>query len=108
MHSPRTQHLEAINRVLRYLKGTPGKGIWMENNNSNEICGYFDVDWAESFDRKLTTGFCIFVGGNLVTWKSKKQNIVARSSAEAEFRAMALTASELIWNKKSRTYKNVL
>jgi hypothetical protein len=103
MHSPRTQHLEAINRILRYLKGTPGKGIWMKNNNSNEICGYSDADWAESFDRKSTTGFCTFVGGNLDTWKSKKQNVVARSSAEAEYRAMALTASELIWIKQLLT-----
>jgi hypothetical protein len=67
MHSPQTQHLEAINRVLRYLKGTPGKGILMKYNNSNEICGYFGADWAESYDRKSTTGFCTFVGENLVT-----------------------------------------
>jgi hypothetical protein len=49
---------------------------------------------------KSTIGFCIFVGGNLTTWKSKKQNVVARSSAEAEYRAMASTASELIWVKQ--------
>jgi Reverse transcriptase (RNA-dependent DNA polymerase) len=97
MHSSRTPHLEAINRILRYIKGSPGKGIWMKNNNSNEVCGYSDADWAESFDRKSTTGFCTIVGRNLITWKSKKQNIVARSSAEAEYRAMASTASELIW-----------
>ena len=78
MHSPRTPHLEAVHRILRYLKGNPGKGIKMENNSSNEICGYSDADWAGSFDRKSTTGFCTFVGGNLVTWKSKKQNVVAR------------------------------
>jgi hypothetical protein len=100
MHSPRTPHLEAINRILKYLKGTPGKGIFMKCNNSNEVCGYSDADWAESFDRKSTTGFCTFVGGNLVTWKSKKQNVVARSSAEAEYRAMASSASELTWIKQ--------
>jgi hypothetical protein len=48
------------------------KGIWMKNNNSNDICGYSDADWAVSFDRKSTTGYCTFVGGNIVTWKSKK------------------------------------
>jgi Reverse transcriptase (RNA-dependent DNA polymerase) len=100
MHAPRTPHLEAINRILRYLKGTPGKGVWMKNNNSNEICGYSDADWAGSYDRKSTTGYCTFVGGNLVTWKSKKQNVIARSSAEAEYRAMASTTSELIWIKQ--------
>jgi hypothetical protein len=64
------------------------------------IVGYSDVDWAGSYDRKSTTGYCTFVGGNLVTWKSKKQNVIARSSAEAEYRAMASTASELIWIKQ--------
>src|ERR1039457_7403798 len=100
MHSPRTPHLEAINRILRYLKGNPGKGILMKNNNSNNICGYSDADWAGSFDRKSTTGFCTFVVGNLVTWKSKKQNVVVRSSTEAEYRAMASTTSELVWIKQ--------
>jgi muramoyltetrapeptide carboxypeptidase LdcA involved in peptidoglycan recycling len=99
MHTPRTSHLDAVNRILRYLKRTPGKGILMKNNNSNTLCGYSDADWVGSFDRKSTTGFCTFVGGNLVTWKSKKQNVVAHSSAEAEYRAMASTASELIWIK---------
>jgi hypothetical protein len=67
MHAPRTPHLEAINRILRYLKGSPGKGILMKRNNTNDICGYSDTDWVGSFDRKSTTGFYTFVGGNLVT-----------------------------------------
>jgi hypothetical protein len=67
MHAPRTLHLDAINRILRYLKGTPGKGIWMRKNGTNVIYDYSDVDWARSFHRKSTTGLCIFVGGNLVT-----------------------------------------
>ena len=92
--------MDAINRILRYLKGTPGKGIWMRRNKTYDVCGYSDADWAGAFDRKSTTGFCVFVGGNLVTWKSKKQNVVARSSAEAEYRAMASTTSELIWIKQ--------
>jgi Reverse transcriptase (RNA-dependent DNA polymerase) len=73
MHTPRTPHLEAVNKILRYLKGIPGKGVYMKNYDSNEICGYFDADWAESFDQKSMTNFCTFVGGNLVTWRSKKQ-----------------------------------
>jgi hypothetical protein len=72
MHSPQTQHLKAINQVLRYLNRTPGKGICMKNNDSNVICGYSDADWAGRFDQKSTTGFCTFVGRNLVAWKSKK------------------------------------
>jgi Reverse transcriptase (RNA-dependent DNA polymerase) len=67
MHALRTSHLSAIDRILRYLKGTPGQGIWMKKNNSNNVVGFSDADWAGSYDRKLTTGFCTFVGGNLVT-----------------------------------------
>jgi Reverse transcriptase (RNA-dependent DNA polymerase) len=64
MHAPKTIHMEAVNKILRYLKKTPGKVILMKNN---KICGYSDADWAESFDRKSTTGYCTIVGGNIVT-----------------------------------------
>jgi hypothetical protein len=59
-----------------------------EKNNANIICGYFDADWTESFDRKLTTYFSTFMGENLVIWKNKKQNIMAQSSTETKYRAM--------------------
>ena len=62
--------------------------------------GYCDADRAgNEIDRKSTTGYCTFVGGNLVTWKSKKQSVIARSSAEVEYRSMASAACELIWLK---------
>jgi hypothetical protein len=81
IYSPRTPHLDVVNRILRYPKGTPGKRIWMKRNNTNAICGYFDADWAESFDR--------------------------RSSAEAEYRAMTFTASELPWINQVLTDLNI-
>ena len=59
---------------------------------------FTDADWAgDEEDRKSTSGYCTYVWGNLVTWKSKKQNVVARSSAEAEYRAIAQGTCELIW-----------
>ncbi|KAI5337174.1 hypothetical protein L3X38_016443 [Prunus dulcis] len=98
MHAPRTTHLQAVKRILRHLKGSPSRGILMKKNGNTIIIGYSDADWAGcTVDRKSTTGYCTFVGGNLVTWKSKKQNVIARSSAEAEYRAMASLTCELIW-----------
>jgi hypothetical protein len=67
IHAPRTSHLEAIDRILRYLKGTPGQGIWMKKNGTNDVVDFSDVDWADSCDKKSTMRFCTFIGGNLVT-----------------------------------------
>ncbi|KAM1794461.1 hypothetical protein ACFX11_034934 [Malus domestica] len=98
MHSPMMEHFNLVKRILRYLKGSVGHGIIMKK--STQITGYCDADWAgNSIDCRSTMGYCTFMGGNLVTWKSKKQAVVARSSAEAEYRAMTSTACELIWLK---------
>ncbi|XP_068326019.1 uncharacterized mitochondrial protein AtMg00810-like [Pyrus communis] len=100
MHIPSVDHLNLVKRILRYLKGSVGRGILMTKNDHTHIMGYCDADWAgNAIDCKSTSGYCTFVGGNLVTWKSKKQTVIARSSAEAEYRAMASTACELIWLK---------
>jgi hypothetical protein len=86
MHNPSEDHMDAVIRILRYLKGSPGKGLMFSRNSHLKIKGYTDADWAGSIsDRKSTSGYFMFVGGNLVTWRSKKQKVVALSSAEAEF-----------------------
>jgi hypothetical protein len=98
MHNPRVVHQEAVDCILRYLKGCPERGLLIEKNKHMRIEMYTDADWADcQDDRKSTSGHCAFSGGNLVSWRSKKQNVVARSIAEAEYRAMALGVSEGVW-----------
>jgi hypothetical protein len=82
--------MDIVYRILRYLKGSPGKGLWFRSNGHLGVDGYSDADWASCLDdRRSTSGYCVFVGGNLVSWRSKKQPIVSKSTAEAEYRAMS-------------------
>ena len=98
MNNPTEKHMTAVTRILRYLKMTPGKGLFFQRTTKKDIEIFSDADWAGSVtDRRSTSGYCSFVWGNLVTWRSKKQSVVARSSAEAEFRAMAQGICEGIW-----------
>ena len=79
MHEPREPHLQASYRVLHYLKGNPEKGILFKKNDTLTLEAYTDSDFARSIvDRRSTIGYCTFLGGNLVTWRSKKQTVVAR------------------------------
>ena len=85
MHSPTENHMKAIYRILNYKR---------------EIKMYTDADWARlAEDRRSISGYCSFVWGNLVKWRSKKQNVVTRSSAEAELRSVALGICESLWLK---------
>ncbi|RVW91956.1 Retrovirus-related Pol polyprotein from transposon RE1 [Vitis vinifera] len=100
LQSPCDSHWDAVIRILRYIKSTPGQGVLYENRGHTQVVGHTDADWAGSpTDRCSTSRYCVFIGGNLISWKSKKQDVVARSSAEAEYRAMALATCELIWLK---------
>ncbi|KAK2989742.1 hypothetical protein RJ640_030235 [Escallonia rubra] len=98
MHKPRRPHYDAAIRVLRYLKNSPGQGILLSSNSSLSLRAYCDADWAGCpTTRRSTTGYIVFLGSSPISWRSKKQSIVSRSTAEAEYRAMATTASEIIW-----------
>ncbi|RVX05015.1 putative mitochondrial protein [Vitis vinifera] len=98
LQSPCDSHWDAVIRILRYIKSTPDQGVLYENRGHTQVVGYTNADWAGSpTDRRSTSGCCVFIGGNLISWKSKKQDIVARSSAETEYRAMTLATCELIW-----------
>ncbi|XP_068666400.1 uncharacterized mitochondrial protein AtMg00810-like [Aristolochia californica] len=100
MHAPSEEHMEVVYRILRYLKNTPRKGLLFSKNGICNIEGYTDSDWAgDQTTKRSTSGNFTFVEGNLVTWKSKKQKVVSRSSVEAEFRGMAHGVCELLWIK---------
>ncbi|XP_069144617.1 uncharacterized mitochondrial protein AtMg00810-like [Solanum lycopersicum] len=82
MHSPKTSHMEAAIRVVKYIKGTAG------------------LDWAACVESKRSvTGYVVKFGNAAISWKAKKQNTVSRSSAEEEFRSMATTVAEIVWLK---------
>ena len=101
MHQPQEDHMEATMRIVRYLKGTPGSGIMFQKHGHLNIEVYTDVDWVGNpNDRRSTSGYFTIVGGNLVTWRSKKQKVVALSSAEAEFRRIVKGIKEILWIKK--------
>ncbi|RVW92404.1 Retrovirus-related Pol polyprotein from transposon RE1 [Vitis vinifera] len=89
MHAPCEEQMESVCKILKHLKGSPGKGLYFRKNETRSIEGFIDAYWADSIDdRKSTSGYCTFVWGNFVTWRSKKQKVVARSSVEAEFRLL--------------------
>ncbi|GJX74182.1 ribonuclease H-like domain-containing protein [Tanacetum coccineum] len=85
-------------RMLRYLKGSPGKGIHITKSANTSLVVFVDADWAKFVvTRKSVTGFCIFVNASLVSWKSKKQNTLFKSYAEAKYRAIASATSKTVW-----------
>jgi hypothetical protein len=91
-------HWEAVKRILRYVKGTLDMGLRIRKSPSTELSIYTDADWAGCVDdRRSTSGYAVYVGPNLVSWSSKKQPTVSRSSTEAEYKALANGAAEAIW-----------
>lgn len=95
---PTDVHLQAAHRILHYIKANPAQGLFYPANS--EIClnAFTDADYSTCPDtRRSISGFCIYLGKSLITWKSKKQHTVSRSSCESEYRSMALATCELLW-----------
>ncbi len=101
MQTPQKPHLDAVRRILRYIKHTLQCGIFYEAKSQLQVHGYTDVDWADNVsDKRSTSGFMFSFGSGAISWSSKKQPTIALSSTEAEYRGVAIAACEVVWLQK--------
>ena len=90
--------MKVATRIMQYIKGTPGQGVFFTIKSDLQLKAYCDADWAGCPDtRKSLIGYYVFLGDALISWRLKKQTMVSRSSAEAEYRSMATTTCEVTW-----------
>lgn len=98
MHVPHTGHWDSAVHVLKYLKGCPSLGLYYPASATNTLTAYYDADWGTCPDSRVSlTGYCIFFGASLISWRCKKQSTISVSSAEAEYRAISVATRELLW-----------
>ncbi|GJU88594.1 ribonuclease H-like domain-containing protein, partial [Tanacetum coccineum] len=98
MHDPREPHFSALKRILRYVQGTLDYGLQLFSSTTDSLIAYSDADWAGCpTTRRSTSGYCVFLGNNLLSWSSKRQPTLSRSSAEAEYRGVANAVAETCW-----------
>ena len=106
--NPYTNHMHAANMLLRYLKHTIGQGILFRANSDTKLHAYVDADWGSCPEsRRSTTGFCIFLGNSLVSWKAKSRKTVSMFSAEAKYRSLASIFNEITWIRNLLTNFNI-
>ncbi|PKU71322.1 Retrovirus-related Pol polyprotein from transposon TNT 1-94 [Dendrobium catenatum] len=107
MQYPTDQDFKALKRLLRYIKGTITYGLPI-NTGPLELRTYTDADWAsDSSDRKSISGYCSFLGPTIISWTVKKQATVAKSSTEAEYRALSAATSEVLWLRRLAEELNI-
>lgn len=98
MHDPRESHFQVLKLILRYIKGTITHGLHLYKSTTSGLVAYSDADWDSCpTTRRSTSGYCVFLGDNLVSWSSKRHPTISRSSAEAEYRGVANAVSETTW-----------
>ena len=102
MSEPSSDHWIGVKRVLRYLRGTMNFGLKFSVDDKNpQLVGYSDSDWAGDQDtRKSTTGYVFQINNCTVSWSSRKQSTVAKSSTEAEYVALSTATQEAIWLRR--------
>lgn len=98
MPDPKEKHMDVVNRIVRYLKFNPGQGLILTRSSNLKLVAYCDSDWAGCpITIRSCTGYVMMLGGVPVSWHTKKQSLVVRSSAEAEYKAITVTVNEVIW-----------
>ncbi|CAN6697433.1 unnamed protein product [Malus baccata var. baccata] len=98
MTAPTDVHLISVKRIIRYLQGTVDCGITYSADSVMNLTAFSDADWAADLNtRRSVTGYVVYLGGNPISWQSKKQPSVSRSSTEAEYKALAHTAADVAW-----------
>jgi hypothetical protein len=104
MHSPTDRHLHLVKRILHYIKGTLHHGLHISWPTSSDLVIYSDADWAGCPNtRRSTSGYSAYLGGNLISWSSKRQPTISRSSAEAEYHGIANAVAESCWLRQLLT-----
>ena len=97
---PRESHLLATKRIFRYLNETENLGLWCSKNSSLDVLAYSDSNFTGcKLDRKSTSGVCYFLGENLISWSSRKQNSIAPSSTKAEYVTVGSCCAQILWIK---------
>nr|GEX16745.1 ribonuclease H-like domain-containing protein [Tanacetum cinerariifolium] len=101
MHDPREPHFFPLKRILRYVPGTLDYGLQLFSSFTTDLVAYSDADWAGCpITRRLTSGYCVFLGNNLLSWSAKRQPIIFRSSAEAKYHGVVNSVTETCWLRK--------
>ncbi|GJT61430.1 ribonuclease H-like domain-containing protein [Tanacetum coccineum] len=98
MHDPREPHSSALKRILCYVRGTLDYGLQLFSSSTTDLVAYSDADWAGCpTTRRSTSGYCVFLGNNLLSWSSQRQPTISRSSAVDEYRGVANAVAETCW-----------
>jgi hypothetical protein len=103
--NPKESHLTVVKHIIRYVNDTVLHGIWYFRETNLVVAGYSDADWASNADdRKSTSGWCFYVGNNLVAWMSRKKSSISLSTAKVEYIAAGSCCTQLLWMKKLYDY----